>query len=214
MRIFYGPSYLAVTCSVLVCLKSTCVDFSGRRLLDLFPCSALLGPTVDTCSFQFTEASTTALVCLGWFCWCRRSSRYVPFFCYRVQRTAWSSVVHVMRQSTECKNFIFFFVNRWIADPEVDSRLSGHVFRTLVSDSHLFVASPEEYMIWILWEMTSYSALSGSTVDTCRRQSTRLLEVFTRFLREGGRSSYSRVQSWRRQPSSHSCSSWWSGQGR
>ena len=30
----------------------------------------------------------------------------------------------------------------------------------------------------------SYSAPSGSTVDACRRQSTRLLEVFTRFIRE------------------------------
>ena len=50
---------------------------------------------------------------------------------------------------------MFFYVKRWIPDPEVDSRLSGHVFRTLVSDSDLFVASPEEYMIWIFWEMTS-----------------------------------------------------------
>ena len=57
----------------------------------------------------------------------------------------------------------FFFVKRWITDPEVDSRLSG------VSASHLFFASPEEYMIWIfllvfLWVMTSglspYSVLS------------------------------------------------------
>ena len=56
LRIFYGPLFLAVTCSVLVCLRSTCVDFSGSRLLDLFPCSALLGSTVDTCFFQFTEA--------------------------------------------------------------------------------------------------------------------------------------------------------------
>ena len=89
-------------------------------------------------------------------------SRLLSFF--RVQRTAWSSVVHVMRQSTERKNFRFFYVKRWITDPEVDSRLSG------VSASHLFVASPDEYMIWIFWELTSgiistCSAL-GSTVDT------------------------------------------------
>ena len=51
--------------------------------------------------------------------------------------------------------FLVFYVKRWITDPEVDSRLSGHVFRPLVSDSHLFVASPEEYMISIFWEMTS-----------------------------------------------------------
>ena len=104
------------------------MDFSGRRFLDLFPCSALLGSTVDTCflpvyggfctrilrsivvllscsvfaakgtGFGLGAAlvSTTALVCLGWFCWCRRTSRYVPFFCFHIQRTAWSSVVHSM----------------------------------------------------------------------------------------------------------------------
>ena len=97
MRIFYGPLFLAVTCSVLVCLRSTCVDFSGRRLLDLFPCSALLGPTVVTCFFLFTEAlySDPAI-----------DSR-PALFCFRTQRTAWSSVVHVMRQSTEWSNFMF-----------------------------------------------------------------------------------------------------------
>ena len=41
---------------------------------------------------------------------------------------------------------MFFYVQRWITDPEVDSRLSEHVLRPLVSDSHLFVASPDEYM--------------------------------------------------------------------
>ena len=40
----------------------------------------------------------------------------------------------------------------------------------LISSSHLFGASPDEYMIWIFWELTSgiisvCSAL-GSTVDT------------------------------------------------
>ena len=33
---------------------------------------------------------------------------------------------------------MFFYVNRWITDPEVDSRLSGHVLQPLVSDSHLY----------------------------------------------------------------------------
>ena len=83
-----------------------------------------------------------------------------------------------MRQSTE---FHVFYVNRWITDPEVDSRLSGHVLWPLVSGSHLFGASLEEYVIWIFWEMTSgiisvCSAL-GSTVDTCFCQSTRLWGV-------------------------------------
>ena len=138
----------------------------------IFPCSALLGSTVDTCflpvyggfrtrilrsilvmlsctGFGFGAAlvSTAALVCLGWFCCYRRTSRYVPFFCFRVQRTAWSSVVHSMRQSTEWSNFMFFYVNMWITDPEVDSRLSGHVLWLLTSDSHLHGVrcSPLEY---------------------------------------------------------------------
>ena len=60
-----------------------------------------------------------------------------------------------------------FFVKRWITDPEVDSRLSG------VSASHLFCASPEEYMIWIfllvfLREMTS--GLSPHSVLSLVRQ--------------------------------------------
>ena len=73
--------------------------------------------------------------------------------------------------------FHVFYVKRWITDPEVDSRLSGHVFRPLVSDSHLFVASPEEDMIWIFWEMTSgiiyvFSTLwfdSGCMCGVCQR---------------------------------------------
>ena len=54
---FYGPLYLAATCSVLVCPRSACVDSSGRRLLDLLLYSALLGSTVVTCLRQFTEAA-------------------------------------------------------------------------------------------------------------------------------------------------------------
>ena len=111
-----------------------------------------------------------------------------PALFFRVQRTAWSSVVHFMRQSTERNNFMFFYVKRWITDPEVDSRLSEHVLRSLVSDSHLFVASPDEYMIWIFWEMTSginsmCSAL-GSTVDTCMASVYEVWRVSLFFLRE------------------------------
>ena len=47
-QFFNSPLYLAVTSLVLVFLKSACLDFSWRRLLDLFPYSALLGSTVDT----------------------------------------------------------------------------------------------------------------------------------------------------------------------
>ena len=48
--IFYGPLYMAVNCSVLVCLRSACADSSGRRLPVWFLYSALFGSTVDTCS--------------------------------------------------------------------------------------------------------------------------------------------------------------------
>ena len=90
--------------------------------------------------------------------------------------------------STERKNFMFFYVKRWITDPEVDSRLSAHVFCPLVSDSHLFGVSPSEYLIWIFWEMTSgiiptCSAL-GSTVDTCMASVCEVMSSFTFFQRE------------------------------
>ena len=38
-----------------------------------------------------------------------------------VLHNAWSSVIHDLRQSTDWQNFRFFYVNRWITDPEVDS---------------------------------------------------------------------------------------------
>ena len=52
-----------------------------RSILTLLSCSVFA-------AFGAALVSTTALVCLGWFCWCRRTSCYVPFFCFRVQRTA------------------------------------------------------------------------------------------------------------------------------
>ena len=72
--------------------------------------------------------STTALACLSWFCWCRRTSRYVPFFCVRIQRNAWSSVVHACYASVlgwlleEFHDFLREGVN---SAPEVDSRASS-----------------------------------------------------------------------------------------
>ena len=88
---------------------------------------SVFSASLDTCFFQSTEAFVLGS--------CDRFSSALFFF--RVQRTPWSSVVHVMRQSTERKNFMFFYVKRWITDPEVDSRLSEHVLRSLVSGSHL-----------------------------------------------------------------------------
>ena len=170
MRIFYGPLFLAVTCPVLVCLRSTCVDFSsGRRLLDLFPCSALLGPTLNTCFFQFTEA-----LVLGS---CDRFSSCSHLFPCTAQCLVLSGICYASVHGAE--EFHVFLRERWITDPEVDSRLS---------DSHLFVASLEEYMIRIFWEMTSgiisiCSAL-GSTVDTCMASVYEVMASFTFFLRE------------------------------
>ena len=97
------------------------------------------------------------------------------------QKTVYASVYGV-------EEVHVFLRERWITDPEVDSRLSEHVLRPLVSDSHLFVASPDEYMIWIFWEMTSdiisiCSAL-GSTVDTCMASVHEVMASFTNFLHE------------------------------
>ena len=126
MRIFYGPLHLAVTCSVLVCLRSTCVDFleTTSGILSLF-------------SASWFDSGYMFLPVYGGFVRgsCVRFSSCS--LCYRQQRTARSSVIHVLRQSTEWLNFLFSYVNRWITDPEVDSRLSEHVLRPLESDSHL-----------------------------------------------------------------------------
>ena len=49
-----GSLYMAVNCSVLVCLRSAYADSSGRLLPVWFPYSALsVGSTVDTCSASF-----------------------------------------------------------------------------------------------------------------------------------------------------------------
>ena len=50
---FSTPLYMAVNCSVLVCLRSAYGDSSGRLLPVWFPYSALLGSIVDTCSASF-----------------------------------------------------------------------------------------------------------------------------------------------------------------
>ena len=137
---FYEPLHLAV---LRCCLPEVPVwFFFWRRLLDFFPCSALLGSTVNTCFFQFTEAYVLGS--------CDRfsSCSLLPYTAqYLVlSGTCYSSVYGVV----EFQVFL-----RAKVDYGFCGRFSGHVFRPLVSDSHLFVASPEEYMIWIFWEMTS-----------------------------------------------------------
>ena len=47
-----------------------------RSILVLLSCLCLAAKSAAL-------VSTTALVCFGWFYWCRRTSRYVPFFCFR-----------------------------------------------------------------------------------------------------------------------------------
>ena len=59
-----------------------------------------------------------------------------------------------MRQSTECRISGFSTCKGGLRILR-SILVSGHVFRPLVSASHLFFASPEEYMICIFWEMTS-----------------------------------------------------------
>ena len=53
----------------------------------------------------------------------------------RIQRTAWFDRGYKICVSFFTEIFTFFYVKRWITDPEVDSRLSG------VSASHLFLRS-------------------------------------------------------------------------
>ena len=88
MRIFYEPLYLAVTCSVLVCLRSTWVDFFlGDDFWSSFRDQRFLVRKSGSCFFQFTEAFVLGS--------CDRFSSCSLY--YRIQRTAWSSA----RQSTE-----------------------------------------------------------------------------------------------------------------
>ena len=81
---------------------------------------------------------------------------------------------------------MFFYVKRWITDPEVDPRLSGHVLRPLVSDSHLYGVRVCLWStrLWFSWEMTSrkVSVFNSLWFDSgySRRQFMRLLEVFKR----------------------------------
>ena len=76
-------------------------------------------------------------------------------------------MVHSMRQSTEWSNFMLFYVNMWITDPEVDSRLSGHVLWPFISDSHLYGVrcSPLECMLVRQRIHAQPSDSGGSGVD-------------------------------------------------
>ena len=113
MTFFYGPLYLAVTCLVLACQKSTIRGFFGSRLLDLFPYSALY--LVRQWIHIFASIWRPGFGSCDRFSSCSLLSLFLVLCLVR----QW---IHVFRHSTE--NFLFFCVNWWITDPEVDSRLS------------------------------------------------------------------------------------------
>ena len=142
-----------------------------RSILVLLSCSVFPAKSTGV-GFGAALVSTTALVCLVWFCWCRRTSRYFPFFCFRKQRIVCPQWYILCVSPRSYRISWFFHLNMWITDPEVDSRLSGHVLWPLVSGSLLFGArcSPFEHLTTDfpgLQEIFTYSALFGLTVDTC-----------------------------------------------
>ena len=124
-----------------------------------------------------------ALVCLGWFCWCRRTLRYVPFFGSQAQMLA-SWPVLTRRTVARCtpvvvqKPIPMVFSSEDHRDspvaPQHGVRCPCCTSRagSLVSGSHLCIiwCSPVEYRIMDFLgdpRNVPYSALLGSTVDTC-----------------------------------------------
>ena len=95
--------------------------------MDLFPYSALFGSTVGTLLsvYEGLGLVSVAAQCLG------------------LCGTYYASVTWCFWSDSE--------ENCWYSAVTVPRR----ILEPLVSDSRLFVASPEEYMIWIFWEMTS-----------------------------------------------------------
>ena len=87
MRIFYGPLYLAVTCSVLVCLRSTCVDFSPGDDFWIY--------------FRVQRFSVRQWIHVA-------ASLRRREYCFRTTAQCLSSVVHVIRPAL--RNFLFFYV--------------------------------------------------------------------------------------------------------
>ena len=132
-----------------------------------------------------------------------------PFFpytahCLVLSGTCYASVYGVVE-------FHVFYVNMWTPDPEVESRHSGHVLWPLVTNSHLYGVrcSPVENQTTDFPEITLgiiyvFNAHSGYMLVSVYEA---FGMDFTRLIRESGRSCSSRVQTWRRLPSSHSCSS-------
>ena len=106
---FYAPLYLAVLVRCCLPEEYLCCFFFWRRLLDFFPYSALLGSTVNTCFFHFTEAYVLGS--------CDRfsSCSLLPYTAqyFFLSGTCHSSVYRFGRISG------FFYVKRWITDPEV-----------------------------------------------------------------------------------------------
>ena len=120
----------------------------------MFPYSALLGLTVDTCCCQSTSSwvlSPYTTQCL-------------------------SSVVHVTRSLRSASFALFFIVKWWIMDPVVDSRPRSFSAHFLVRQRIHAVRQFTEFFIFyvILWitdpqvdsRPALFQRLLGSTVDT------------------------------------------------
>ena len=128
VKVFFGPLFLAVTCSA-----------DSRPALLFSENSAMLGPQ------WFMFASFYVLV----------DFLVSP----REKVDSDPEVASLWAQIALSLSVAGTFVFIAVCDPP------------LVSDSHLLGVSPEDYKIWIFWEILPelflYSALSGSTADTC-----------------------------------------------
>ena len=107
-------------------------------------------------------------------------------YCFRVQRNAWSSVVHAVRQS---RNF-HVFTGRSTSDPEVDSRCNcgfSIVAAHLQGRRHPFRAAEADLMVHTVQISMEIPQLPvDKVVDVPLRSSTSLLCL-------RGRSTWSRL---------------------
>ena len=130
------------------CCSSRCVLSFGRQAQDASPAPSCTRRTVISglCMADFAGYVTFALCSL-----LLSAGRVVhfldklfsPVVVQRQVPVLVRTVLSVARGDSTgaVLGRVYCHVNRWITDPEVDSRLSGRVFLPLVSDSHLpFVA--------------------------------------------------------------------------
>ena len=234
---FYNPSCLAVTCSVfaggvqdygLFCEKTSRYAVFSASWFN----SGYMSTSVYVVVFLAgCDAPRAVFPCLSAF---RRRQQWqytagftgdeapCAVFSFPVVRPKMRGPVWTRRTVRRCISVVVqrpipmvFSVQKIIEFPCCSS--TSPLYLAVTCTCSVFACGVQDYGLFceFLQEWVPYSTLLGSTVDT---SSASVYEAcwkkFTRFLCEGCRSSYSRVQSWRRQPSSHSCGSWWSGQGR